>query len=241
MAVTTKAAEKAFINVFELLSRKQSYAETFTHFLDFSLFMLSARTQEYYEQFSYLEKIYTEEVEAKAMAELYINWITIADDGGHGFRDAFGDLFMELISHGKNGQFFTPQPVCDMLARLNHGDDLKPGMPVCDPACGSGRTLLSMAKLERRLKFYGADTDITCCKMTVLNMLVNSLEGEIAWMDSISLEHYRSWHIRNVPYVDGFVPVYTVTGAGETNFFRRKEMQGATEPPRQTTGQLKLF
>ncbi|HTM67308.1 MAG TPA: N-6 DNA methylase, partial [Flavipsychrobacter sp.] len=96
------------------------------------------------------------------------------------------------------------------------------GKDICDPTCGSGRMLLAAAKINRRLNYYGADVDLTCCKMTVLNMLVNSLPGEIAWMNTLSNEHWKSWHIRLVRNAQNFyIPYYFTSGAGETNFIER--------------------
>ncbi|GAC1315123.1 MAG: hypothetical protein NVSMB24_40450 [Mucilaginibacter sp.] len=55
---------------------------------------------------------------------------------------------------------------------------------VYDPACGSRRMLLAAAKSNRHAMFYGADLESTCCKMALINMLFNSLGGEIAHMNS---------------------------------------------------------
>ena len=96
---------------------------------------------------------------------------------------------MECVSFGRNGQFFTPQEICDMMAKITIEENkLKDNQAVCDPACGSGRTLLGIAKLNRRLKFYASDIDLTCVKMCVLNMMINCMEGEIAWMDTLRIQ-----------------------------------------------------
>lgn len=63
-----------------------------------------------------------------------------------------------------------------MMAMTQVGHTIEPGKKVNDPACGSGRMLLAVAKLSRSSLLYGADLDITCCKMALLNMLLQSLK-----------------------------------------------------------------
>lgn len=223
MEKSSSVAYKDFLKVFEQLSYKNSYSDTFSNFLDFSIYMLTPiKGKEDHEIMQRLENTYKEKKEADQMARLFLDFTIAADNDGEGFHDVLGDLFMDLVSHGRNGQFFTPQPVCDMMAQLNYGNDLKEGMAVCDPACGSGRTLLAMAKLERNLKFYGADNDSTCSKMAVLNMMLNTMQGEIAWMNSLTMEHYKSWHIKRVLVDTHYLPVLVMTGKNETGFIVRK-------------------
>lgn len=109
------------------------------------------------------------------------------------FCDVLGDIFMEYISHRHNGQSFTPQHVSDLMAGVTCAN-IRPGQSVYDPTCGSGRMLLSVVKsLSRtnpndRTFCYGSDIDLMCVKMTTVNMLMNSIPGEIAWMNTFTLE-----------------------------------------------------
>lgn len=203
-----KPSKTAFADMkknFEQLSYRHSYAETFTHFLDYSLYMLDPSKNP--EPAAYLNTIYKEN-EEEIMQAMFWNWIDASDNDGEGFSDVLGDLFMEFVSHGRNGQFFTPQPICDMMAALTIDNNKS---SFYDPACGSGRTLLASAKINRRGFFVGADNDITCCKMTALNMIINTMAGEVAHMNSLSLEYYSSFHIqaRNINGV--MIPLYFVS------------------------------
>lgn len=229
----TKSPAKAtadFKRGFEKLSYSQDYSTTFSSFLDFALWQLSPHARhKMKEEEQRLEK-YKPEM-GPVMAEMFNDWTVMSDDVGEGFVDALGDLFMECVSFGRNGQFFTPQPICDMMANLTHGSDLKDGASVCDPACGSARTLLSIAKMNRKLKFYGADNDLTCVKMAALNLLVNSMEGEIAWMDTLRMEHYRSYSIKNIWYGSHLLPILTIQGPGETKFLSRLKLTEGDEIP----------
>ena len=53
--------------------------------------------------------------------------------------------------------------------------------------------LLAAAKINRHMLLFGADLDITCCKMALINMLFNSLQREIAHMNTLSNDFYRGF------------------------------------------------
>lgn len=114
-----------------------------------------------------------------------------------GFHDPLGELFMLRVSQGKNGQFFTPEPICSFMASAVNAD-LAPGKSVIDPACGSGRMLLAAAKMNRKLLFYGADIDGLCVKLALANMLLHSLTAEIAHMNAITREFFSSYQTGTV-------------------------------------------
>jgi 2-polyprenyl-3-methyl-5-hydroxy-6-metoxy-1,4-benzoquinol methylase len=241
----TKAQALArFRKLFEQLSYSQDYSTTFHSFLDFALWRLAPQCAEQMkDDLNRLNTMYKDAM-VPVMCEMFDTWSVACDNEGAWFYDALGDLFMECVSFGRNGQFFTPQPVCDMMAELNYGDDLADGKTVCDPACGSGRMLLAMAKKNRRLRFYGSDNDITCVKMAVLNMLINSMKGEIAWMNALTMEHYRSYHINLVLAGTYYLPVLTITGKNETYMIERlsnimKELKEAKPSSDENTTQLK--
>ena len=118
----------------------------------------------------------------------------------NGLIDVLGKFFEENISHGHNGQFFSPEHICDLMARINLPD--KPGSRIADPACGSGRLLMAMARYNRSATFYGADIDENCAKMAAINLCLNGMFGEIAWMDSLANKFYGAWEI--VPHIKGY-------------------------------------
>jgi hypothetical protein len=115
---------------------------------------------------------------------------------------------MQYISTGHLGQFFTPEPVADLMAQVNIDENGQPGQKVLDPACGSGRCLLSAARINRHLLFYGADLDVNCCKMALINMLFNSLTGEIAHMNSLTNEFYRGYRFQTKLVEDHHYPYF---------------------------------
>ena len=111
---------------------------------------------------------------------------------------------MEYLSHGHNGQFFTPEPICEMMARILNPAGYRER--VADCCCGSGRILLAAAKISRNLLFFGANIDRTCAMMCVINLCLNGLLGEVCWMDTLMNRFYAGWRIElhpehGVPYI----------------------------------------
>jgi len=181
---------KKLNDVLSQLTCSRSKHEVFSELLNFFLIPF-----EYHNTGEALKKQYEDLMNNKNRA-LFLEFFTelsiLSDEG---FCDPLGDFYMESISHGHLGQYFTPEPLCDMMAIMILSD-IENDKTVLDPACGSGRFLLSAAKMNRTLKLYGADLDQNCCKMALINMLMNSLSGEIAHMNSISNEFYKSYIIQ---------------------------------------------
>lgn len=110
-------------------------------------------------------------------------------------------------------------------------DTLKDGEKVLDPACGSGRMLLAAAKRNRFAIFHGADLEITCCKMALINTLLNSLTGEIAHMNSLSNEFYTGYHVQTT-IVNGFhIPFYVEFTERELSHIWIHPLKGQTVKP----------
>ncbi len=112
------------------------------------------------------------------------------------YFDILGEYFMQEITKGQNGQYFTPEDICEFMALLQFAKkETVQGQRVLDPACGSGRMLLAFARHKPDNYFYGADNTITCARMAALNFFLNGLRGEVAWMDSLKMEFYGGWRI----------------------------------------------
>lgn len=105
-------------------------------------------------------------------------------DFKHNEIDAFGDAYEYLISNyasnaGKSGgEFFTPQTVSKLLARL--AMDGKTNInKVYDPTCGSGSLLLQMKKQfdEHIIEegFFGQEINITNFNLARMNMFLHNV------------------------------------------------------------------
>ena len=98
--------------------------------------------------------------------------------------DAFGDAYEYLISNyasnaGKSGgEFFTPQTVSKLLARLVMDGKTKINK-VYDPTCGSGSLLLQMKKqFDKHIVddgFFGQEINMTNFNLARMNMFLHNV------------------------------------------------------------------
>jgi type I restriction enzyme M protein len=101
--------------------------------------------------------------------------------------DAFGDAYEFLMTMyasnaGKSGgEFFTPQEVSELLARIAVVGKSEVNK-VYDPACGSGSLLLKFAKVlgrdNVRLGFFGQESNITTYNLCRINMFLHDVNYE---------------------------------------------------------------
>lgn len=185
-----KNKHESFTQIMNQLAHRHGVQALFSDFLHLCIcaFSHGAKEDEYLSTIRKYEK-----PEAYRISEALGALVVEMTGDGTGLVDVLGAYFEEYISHGHNGQFFTPQPICDLLAAINQ--PIAPQGRILDPACGSGRMLLSAAKFNRFARFYGADNDRNCARMTAINLFLNNLYGEVAWMDSISNRFYGGWAI----------------------------------------------
>lgn len=101
--------------------------------------------------------------------------------------DAFGDAYEFLMTMyastaGKSGgEFFTPQEVSELLARITVVGK-KAVNKVYDPACGSGSLLLKFAKVlgqeNVRQGFFGQEINLTTYNLCRINMFLHDVNYE---------------------------------------------------------------
>ena len=103
--------------------------------------------------------------------------------------DALGDAYEYLISQfasesgKKAGEFYTPQEVSQLIARVvTHGQDKKYGFSVYDPTCGSGSLLLQIKNFieneegidnKSAVKFFGQEIKNQTYNLARMNMMLH--------------------------------------------------------------------
>lgn len=141
--------------------------------------------------------------------------------------DAFGDAYEFLMTMyasnaGKSGgEFFTPQEVSELLAKITTQGKSKVNK-VYDPACGSGSLLLQLAKVLGKKNigsFYGQEINITTYNLCRINMFlhdINYININIAHGDT--LLNPASEHQEEAPF-DIIVsnPPYSIKWEGDNN------------------------
>lgn len=135
--------------------------------------------------------------------------------------DVFGILYEEMyLSRGKaskTGQFFTPQSISDLMARistLGAGDHGK----VNDCAAGSGRLLLAhyieKSKLDhsagRRFEYVAQDSDPIACKMCALNFMAHGMYGRVECRDTLRMTEPTMVYVINEVKYPFNTPYYSV-------------------------------
>lgn len=138
--------------------------------------------------------------------------------------DLFGDAYEFLISNyaanaGKSGgEFFTPQDVSKLIARLAlHGQARV--NKIYDPACGSGSLLLQAQKQfgSRVIEggFYGQEINYTTYNLARMNMFLHNVnydQFDLALGDTLIAPQHNA----EIPF-DAIVsnPPYSITWVGK--------------------------
>lgn len=210
------------------VSSKNNFAETlhkishrfplFTVFDDFLTMSLAACTQNLVTGKSCYEDEYLETIEKYKDTELrhefpnaFDSLITEMEErvGSSEGNDVLGDFFEQNISNGRNGQYFTPFPVCQLMASITHTDatisdsqEEKKPLQILDPSCGSGKMLLAAHRVNGAgHEYYGIDIDRTCVKMTALNLFLNGVwNSEVMCANALNpTDFVISYHISFLP------------------------------------------
>ncbi len=140
--------------------------------------------------------------------------------------DLFGDAYEFLMtmyasSAGKSGgEFFTPQEVGELLARIVIMDKISVNK-VYDPCCGSGGLLLKFAKIlgkeNVREGFYGQEINLTTYNLARINMFLHNINyNNFSIEREDTLIHPK--HFNDEPF-DAIVsnPPYSIKWAGKSN------------------------
>ena len=94
--------------------------------------------------------------------------------------DVLGDAYEYLISNfaasagKKAGEFYTPQQVSRILAKLVTLNKVKL-QSVYDPTCGSGSLLLRVGKETKVASYYGQEFNSTTYNLARMNMLLHGI------------------------------------------------------------------
>lgn len=114
-----------------------------------------------------------------------------------GSEDIIGNAYMYLIEKfaegagKKGGEFYTPHEVSVLLAKLIAP---KAGDRICDPACGSGSLLITVAEEVpfkkgthvRDCSLWGQESNGNTWSLGKINMFLHNAEAKIEWGDTIN-------------------------------------------------------
>ena len=119
------------------------------------------------------------------------------------FRGMFSDYMQQRgYTSFRSGLFFTPYTICDFMARCTLMDALG-GEPkkICDPAAGTGRFMLSIAKYyQEKLGYYNflmtnIDIDKRMFTYCTMNAILHAIPSINIWGDSLALKFWDGYAV----------------------------------------------
>lgn len=121
--------------------------------------------------------------------------------------DILGSIYRRLnLNNEWNGQFFTPDHLCRLMAEVTNQADSQEAaqncyVTICDPACGSGAMFLASvwAMIRKKVDFQtsclcvGRDIDIRCVWMAYIQLCLYEIPAVVVHGDSITMEEWSVW------------------------------------------------
>ncbi len=129
----------------------------------------------------------------------------------HETTDVLGRTFHELELHNKwAGQFFTPYPVCQMMAKMSLSDEneirakieSRGFITASEPACGSGAMVIALAhamkemgiNYQQHLHVTAVDVDAKCVHMAYTQFALLHIPAVIVHGNTLSMEEWDHWY-----------------------------------------------
>jgi len=201
-----------FRKILERISHRHDTRRVFDAFTRFAACALAAQTREA----EYLEEAkHWDKAELELFAEAF--GTLVSEMESQPFTDLIGGYYMEfaLSSKGQqwNGEYHTPKPICDMMAKMTLGDmeslPAEGSITVCEPACGAGAMILSVGEVcspevRRRLRVTAIDINRTACDMAFVNTTLWGIPTRIIHGNTLSCEYWAAWS--NIHYIAPWLP-----------------------------------
>jgi hypothetical protein len=204
--------QKELLKLFGTLAYRHSAWQVFADFVEAAAISLSnavdwAQSDQREERYMALIKRYKPDELAtfpNMLAEL-----TLAMDQEP--SDVLGRTFHDLELHNKwSGQFFSPYPICQMMAKMTLGDEEDVRARIAErgfvtaqePACGSGAMVIALAhemhdlgiNYQQHLHVTAVDVDPKCVHMAYVQFALLHIPAIIVHGNTLSLEEFGRWY-----------------------------------------------
>lgn len=201
--------------VLQKIAYRHHFSNVFDDFLTMAVCAFSyGKMEELY--FNVSKKYNSEELNlfSQAVAEMFIEYENYMNDEGS-WKDILGNVFEECNSSftaSSNGQFFTPDSVCNLMANLvGDNNECAEGIVVNDCSSGSSRNLIAHSRLNAKNRinaFYVAqDLDERCINMSVLNFIMFGMKGIVIHMNTLTMEVFKGYRIWLPETMIGITPL----------------------------------
>ena len=130
--------------------------------------------------------------------------------------DILGDVYHELrLNNEWNGQFFTPDHICRLMAQLTNIDvpeDKEGPITINEPTCGSGTMIIGAVwamqrkgiDYRRKSFFVAQDIDIRCVWMAYIQLSLYGIPAVVIHGNTLTMETWSHWYTpcAAYPFVD---------------------------------------
>ena len=130
--------------------------------------------------------------------------------------DILGDIYHELrLNNEWNGQFFTPDHICRLMAQLANVDvpeDKESPITINEPTCGSGTMVIGAVwamqrkgiDYRRKSFFVAQDIDIRCVWMAYIQLSLYGIPAVVIHGNTLTMETWSHWYTpcAAYPFVD---------------------------------------
>lgn len=130
--------------------------------------------------------------------------------------DILGDIYHELrLNNEWNGQFFTPNHICRLMAQLANVDvpeDKEGPITINEPSCGSGTMVIGAVwamqrkgiDYRRKSFFVAQDIDIRCVWMAYIQLSLYGIPAVVIHGNTLTMETWSHWYTpcAAYPFVD---------------------------------------
>lgn len=238
-----KTQQETFASLMNSFTYKYDLRPVFDDFLTMSMCAVTqipGEGKSHYEDF-YLETIakYKDDKLRFQFPKLFSQLVAEMElrvDVGQG-NDVLGDYYEQNFCRKNSGQFFTPWPICQFMAKSVCGDSEQNDevKRIIDPTCGSGRMITAATKtMGWGHEYYGIDLDHTCVKMTALNLFLNGcFHSEVMCANALAPDDFR------ISYRLSFLPL-GIFQIKEKEYSRLWTMYKNSFPTKQATPKPEL-
>lgn len=201
-----------FRKIIDRLAYSRQTYEVFGAFVRIAACTLACQTREA----EYLEEVKRWKSEDLTLfSEAFAALITEMQDKP--FEDILGAYYMEYAISTKgqqwNGEYHTPKPICQMMARMTIDFDEFPAtgpITVCEPACGAGAMILAVGEVctpeqRRRLRVTAIDISRCAVDMCFVNTSLWGIPCRVIHGNTLSMEFRAAWD--NIHWIMPWLPL----------------------------------
>jgi len=206
-----KTHKEKLVNEIQTLGQTYGLNTVFTTFLEITATTIAAQmdpqnAEERERRYQEIASGMTPEVltaYARMFALLYLAVQDHADDP----CDILGSIYHELrLNNEWNGQYFTPDHICRLMAQLvDPMDDLpdKEGpVTINEPTCGSGTMVIGAVwamkqknfDYQHKSFFVAQDIDIRCVWMTYIQLSLYGIPAMVIHGDTLTVKEWSRWY-----------------------------------------------